>query len=381
MKPPALFDGLLTVMLGLTLALLCGCDEPGARVTEPHIGGSRLGVFLGKDDGSAAFAQADQPVDFVFPREHQQHPDFRSEWWYLTMTLATDDGREFGAQFTVFRQALQPVSPAAVRSSDWALDQVYLGHLAVTDVVAGKHEHEERLSRQHPELAGVQLLADGGARVYLEGWQLDLQANGGHLIAQGSDLSLDLEFNAAREPVLQGERGWSRKSESQASNYYSWPRLQMVGEIRVGGETHQLRGLGWFDHEWSTSVLSAEQIGWEWFALSLDDGRDLMVFRLRRQDGRRDQHDHGILVAADGTKKVLGAGDFELQPERTWTDPAGVVWPLGWKLTVGSEVFLIETPVDDQRMQTLIPYWEGLVDVTSGVGKQLGNGYMELTGY
>ena len=328
-----------------------------------------------------AFAQADKPTAFVFPREHQHHPDFRSEWWYLTMTLSTEDGREFGAQFTVFSQALQPVNPGEVRSSDWTLDQVYLGHLAITDVVAGKHEHEERLSRQHPNLAGVQPLVDGGARVYLEGWQLKLQANGGQLLAQGSDLSLDLSLQATREPVLQGEQGWSRKSESQGSYYYSWPRLQVVGDIRVGGESFPVRGLGWFDHEWSTSVLSAEQVGWDWFALALDDGRDLMVFRLRRHDGRRDPHDHGMLVAADGTKKVLGAGDFELQPERTWTDPTGVAWPLGWKLTVGSEVFLIETPVDDQRMQTLIPYWEGLVHVTSVAQHRLGRGYMELTGY
>lgn len=374
-------SGLFDILLLAVLALLCGCYDPDERLSEPQVGGSRLGVFLGKDDGSTAFSQADQPKAFVFPGEHQQHPDFRSEWWYLTMTLSTEDGREFGAQFTVFRQALQPVNPAEVRSSDWTLDQVYLGHLAITDVVAGKHENEERLSRQHPDLAGVQPLLDGGARVYLEGWQLDLEAKGGQLLAQGADLSLDLNLLATREPVLQGEQGWSRKSESQASYYYSWPRLQIVGEIRVGGESFRVQGLGWFDHEWSTSVLSDEQIGWEWFALGLDDGRDLMVFRLRRHDGRRDVHDHGVLVTADGTKKVLGAGDFELQPERTWMDPAGVVWPLGWRLAVGSEVFLIETPVDDQRMQTLIPYWEGLVTVTSGGGQRLGRGYMELTGY
>lgn len=377
MRRPSAFDLLLLIVL----SLLCGCDDPKAGRSEPGIGGSRLGVFLGEDDGSSDFSQADKPIAFVFPGEHQQHPDFRSEWWYLTMTLATDDGREFGAQFTVFRQALRPAKPDDVRSSDWTLDQVYLGHLAITDVAAGKHEHEERLSRQHPDLAGVHPLVGGGAWVYLEGWQLDLESTRSHLLAQGSDLSLDLNLQAARQPVLQGEQGLSRKSESQASYYYSWPRLQIVGEIRVGGESYQARGLGWFDHEWSTSVLSDEQVGWEWFALHLDDGRDLMVFRLRRQDGRRDSHDHGVLVAADGTKKVLGAADFELLPGRSWTDPNGVVWPLGWKLTVGSEVFLIETPLDDQRMQTLIPYWEGLVYVTSDNGHRLGRGYMELTGY
>ena len=188
-------------------------------------------------------------------------------------------------------------------------------------------------------------------------------------------------LQAALEPVLQGEQGWSRKSESQASYYYSWPRLQIVGEIGTGGETHKVRGLGWFDHEWSTSVLSDEQVGWEWFALSLDDERDLMVFRLRRQDGQRDRHDHGMLVAKDGSRRLLDSTDFELQPERTWTDPDGVGWPLGWRLTVGPEEFFIETPVDDQRMQTLIPYWEGLVVVRSTAGRRVGQGYMELTGY
>lgn len=374
-------SGLVDVLLIGILTILSGCDDPAASAAEAHIGGSRLGLFLGKDDGSTRFAHADRPRAFVFPGEHQQHADFRSEWWYLTMTLADEDGREFGAQFTVFRQALKPVDPAQTRSSDWDLDQVYLGHLAITDVVAGTHEHEERLSRQHPDLATVQRLAGGGARVSLEGWQLDLQTEGARLLAQGPDLGLDLNLQATRDPVLQGQQGWSRKSETQASYYYSWPRLQVVGEIRVGGETHQVRGLGWFDHEWSTSVLSDEQAGWEWFALGLDDGRDLMVFRLRRHDGRRDVHDHGVLVGADGTSRVLGSADFELHPERTWTDPAGVVWPLGWKLTVGSEIFMIDTPVEDQRMQTLIPYWEGLVNVTSDTGSRLGRGYMELTGY
>jgi len=371
------FDMLLIAIL----ALVCGCDAPGSSSSEPRMGGSRLGVFLGKDDASTVYAQADQPTAFVFPDEHRQHPDFRSEWWYLTMTLATEEGSEFGTQFTVFRQALKPAGPAGLRSDDWDLDQVFLGHLAITDVAAGTHEHEERLSRQHPDLAGVQPLADRGARVFLEGWQLDLHAEGARLLAQGTNLSLDLTLLASRKPVLQGDRGWSRKSESQASYYYSWPRLQISGEIRVGGQSHRVSGLGWFDHEWSTSVLSDEQVGWEWFALGLEDGRDLMVFRLRRQDGRRDVHDHGVIVAADGTTKVLGSTDFELHPERTWTDPAGVIWPLGWKLKVGPEEFLIETPVDDQRMQTLIPYWEGLVHVTSGTGRRLGQGYMELTGY
>jgi predicted secreted hydrolase len=376
-KRPVSFDILLLIIL----ALLCSCDAPGARFPEPGIGGSRLGVFLGKDDQSSTFSQADKPTAFVFPGEHQQHPDFRSEWWYLTATLATSDGREFGAQFTVFRQALRSANPGEIRSGDWALDQVYLGHLAITDVAVGNHQNEERLSRQHPDLAGVNPLIGGGAQVYLEGWQLDLESTGGHLLAQGSGLSLDLNLYAALEPVLQGEHGWSRKSESQASYYYSWPRLQIVGEIGIGGETHKVRGLGWFDHEWSTSVLSDEQVGWEWFALSLDDERDLMVFRLRRQDGQRDRHDHGMLVAKDGSSRLLASTDFELQPERIWTDPDGVAWPLGWRLTLGPEEFFIETPVDDQRMQTLIPYWEGLVVVRSTAGRRVGRGYMELTGY
>ncbi len=374
-------SGCMRVWLIGLLGFLCGCDDPGFRDSEPRMGGSRLGAFLGKDGESSAFAQADRPRAFVFPAEHQQHADFRSEWWYLTMTLVSEDGREFGAQFTVFRQAMKSVGIAQSRSGDWDLDQVYLGHLAITDVSAGTHAHEERLSRQHPELAGVEPLADRGARVALEGWQLDLHAEGARLVAEGSGLSLDLELVASRQPVLQGDEGWSRKSESQASYYYSWPRLQIVGEIGVGGQLHRVSGLGWFDHEWSTSVLSDEQVGWDWFALALDDGRDFMVFRLRRQDGRRDLHDHGVLVAADGTTRVLGSADFELSPERMWEDPTGVVWPLGWKLLVGSEAFLIKTPVDDQRMQTLIPYWEGFVHVASPSGRRLGQGYMELTGY
>lgn len=371
-----------TRRLLLAMALLLGgCGDVPDAARQAVSGGFRLGAVLGEQPAASGYAVADAPIAFAFPADHGAHPAFRSEWWYLTMTLQDEQGRAFGAQFTQFRQAVQPQVQAGSPTNAWDLRQIYMAHLAVTDVAAGQHVHAERLSRAHPLIAGVRGPDAGRVEVFLDNWSLGLTDRGGRIDANGDEIGLSLELRASRPPMLQGDRGWSRKSASQASYYYSWPRLQVEGRLVRNGKTHDVRGLAWFDHEWSTSVLAAGQVGWAWFAFHLEDGRDLMVFRLRRQDGQRDPYDHGLLVEADGTPRLLLHSDFSLVPRRDWTDPAGVTWPLGWSLQLGDEKFHVDTPVDDQRMQTRIPYWEGLVHLSEPDGRRLGSGYMELTGY
>ena len=363
--------------------LLAGCTEPDREFTPS------LRSILGSADGTeAGFARADTIREFVFPADHGPHPAYRSEWWYLTAVVSTDDPasqrsvREFGVQFTVFRQGLDARSGETPVATDgpeaWRTGQGYMAHVALSDVEAGRHLAAERFSRGHPALAGAR--ADP-FRVYLDDWQL--AAIGGDfspllLTAKSAEFSADLVLTVKRPVVLQGERGLSRKGPDDASYYYSIPRIEARGEIVVGGSSHAVSGLAWMDREWSTSVLGEAYQGWDWFALHLDDGRDLMLYQLRRLDGQSDDYNAGSL--GDGTvSRTLDAGDFSLTPIKHWRG-----WPVAWKLVIRgdpAQQYLIRAAIKDQVMNTAVRYWEGVVYVEDDDGRRRGKGYMELTGY
>jgi predicted secreted hydrolase len=341
----------------------------------------RLGAVLGESDASG-FARADGPRVFEFPRDHGPHPEYRSEWWYLTANLRAASGAEFGVQFTLFRQALRP-QPAI--GGPWDAQQIYLGHVAVTDVAGGVHLEAERLARAHPRLAGARAEPFGA---WIDGWSLAAPGpglDGLVLEARTPEFAVALRFDPIKPIVLQGEAGLSAKGPDQASYYYSIPRLAAEGEIVVGATTTAVTGAAWLDREWSTSVLSDAQVGWDWFALQFASGEDLMVFQMRRRDGTRDPYDQGMLVDQQGMGRHLAAQDFVLQPLRQWRDRDGVRWPVAWTLTLsdahGPRRLRIEAALDDQRMDTLLTYWEGLVRVFDESDRQVGTGYMELTGY
>ena len=201
------------------------------------------------------------------------------------------------------------------------------------------------------------------------------------LEASTDAFAIDLQLHPQKSVVYQGDRGLSAKGPGQASYYYSVPRLAARGQLEVGGERYSVSGLGWLDREWSTSVLGDEQVGWDWFALMMADGRDVMVFRLRRRDQSRDPYDHGVMVAADGSARQLAMADFRLQPLEFWRDERGVRWPIRWRLTVDDCEWIVSAAIEDQRMDTALTYWEGLVHVSDTEGRRVGQGYMELTGY
>ncbi|MCZ6889716.1 MAG: carotenoid 1,2-hydratase [Gammaproteobacteria bacterium] len=359
---------------GLRLASFLG---PAAGALGPAAGA--LDSAAGDPTADAGFATADEVVEFEFPRDHGSHPRFRSEWWYLTAMLADDQGREYGVQFTLFRQAL---SANAARDRRWRSSQVYLGHLALADVARREHVSHERLARGHQRLAGV---SASPFRAWIEGWRLEATGTGTfpmRLVGETTDFALDLEIRTTKDVVRQGDNGLSRKGPDNASYYYSVPRLAVAGSITRGDETIPVAGRGWLDREWSTSVLAREYVGWNWFALQLDDGRDVMVYALRRADGRRDTYDQGVLVAPDGSVNPLASEDFTLRPVRSWQDDRGVTWPLEWSLVFADgETLFIDAAFDDQVMQTTIRYWEGFVQVARADGERVGTGYMELTGY
>ena len=371
-------------LLAVALFSLCAC-EPVATEQTTGYAQLRLGAVLGDrglDDrglgDQEGFERAEQIRPFVFPADHGPHERFRSEWWYLTAQLANEFGAEFGVQFTVFRQSL-----GAGQESDnpWRTPQVYMAHAAVTAVREQRHWEAQRLARGHPRLAGASPVP---FRVWVDGWTL--AGRDGHFAEQRltvttDDFRLALDFDVVKAPVLQGDRGLSAKGPGQASYYYSVPRLNAHGSLWIGEVAHQVHGSAWLDREWSTSVLSTAQVGWDWFALQLDDATELMAFRLRRDDGIRDPYDHGLRVDAAGVGTPLKVADFELVPEIYWTDDRGVSWPLQWRLVLADRVLRIRAAVPDQRMDTAIVYWEGLVGVFEESGRRVGQGYMELTGY
>jgi predicted secreted hydrolase/threonine/homoserine/homoserine lactone efflux protein len=341
---------------------------------------------------SAGFSRADAPRQFQFPQDHGPHEDFQTEWWYFTGTLQNDAGQKFGFQLTFFRRALLPSGSAAPRSSDWAASQVYLAHFALTD--AGRNEHlaSERFSRGAAGLAGAH---SPPFRVWLEDWQAVQTAPGVfHLNASsgeaGSDtgIAVDLELTQEKEPVLQGEAGLSRKGPQpgQASYYYSLTGLRTAGTLRSAGITHTVQGSAWMDHEFSTSALGPDQVGWDWFSIQMEDGSQLMLFELRQTDGSIDPFSSGTLVLPDGKTIPLKAGEFSVTVLDRWTSPhTGAIYPAGWQIEIPSRQLSlkIQPLIADQEMVLSYAYWEGAVQVQarSRGSESSGSGYVELTGY
>jgi predicted secreted hydrolase len=363
----------------------CHQDAPASP---PRL--SAVDILSGGREPPAGFARAVAPRPFVFPQDHGSHPDFQTEWWYFTGQLSDAHGRRFGFQWTLFRRAQQPPSASQTkRASAWATDQLYLAHFAITDAAGNRFHAFERAQRGALGLAGVDIAP---FRAYLEDWQATSKGdNPFPLRLQASDqgVALDLEIGPSPKGfVAQGEGGLSRKSElpGGASHYYSAPRLPARGQLTLDGTAYQVAGTAWLDREWSTSVLAPGQIGWDWFSLELEDGRDLMLFQLRRQDGKSDPYSSGTLIATDGKTTHLNVDDFQLEPQGTWQSPRSQArYPASWRLQIPNQGLDLEiTPlIPDQELDLSFRYWEGAVDVTgTQKGRALkGRGYMEMVGY
>jgi predicted secreted hydrolase len=361
--------------------------DPGARR------GVRASLAVSEALGPrdlAGFARALAPRRFAFPADLGPHPEFRTEWWYYTGNLETAAGRHVGFQLTFFRTALAPPGRVASirRASAWSASQLYLAHFALTDTAGRRFHAWSRLSREALGLAGAQAQP---FRVWLEDWSAASEAEGGvpvRLRAAAGDVALDLSLRSDKPVTLHGERGLSRKGPEpgNASYYYSFTRMPARGTVRVGGESLEVSGLAWMDREWSTSALGRDLVGWDWLALQLDDGRDVMVYRLRRRDGTADPHSAGTIVAPDGRTRALGSDDVTLEVLDHWTSPGSRVnYPSRWRLTVPTAALRLEiTPrLADQELSVGTRYWEGAVSIEGAAGPRAiaGRGYVELVGY
>jgi predicted secreted hydrolase len=351
-----------------------------------HAGISVGGALSAQLDGGYAHVTA--PPDFQFPRDHGAHPGFRSEWWYWTGNLGAADGRRWGYQYTLFRVALAPPSGAsATRASAWASDQVWFAHLAVTDG-GGRFISRQCTVRGALGLAGAEgepfhVWIDAADRADAPRWEVS-GWDPMHLHAACDAFILDFDLHPGPGPVLQGDRGMSRKSAQGASAYYSFPRMPTAGSIACTGETPvAVSGQSWLDREWSTTALAGDQVGWDWFALQLDDGREVMLYRLRRTDGSVDPASSGTLIAGDGGTTALARDAVAVSASGTWTSPrSGAAYPAGWSIDIpGQNLQLSLSPlIADQELDVGFHYWEGAVTITAG-GKAVGRGYVELTGY
>ena len=367
---------ILRVLVFLTLL-------PAAALADEGPAPSELARLLGGDD--AGFAKALTPRSYEFPADHGPHPEFRNEWWYVTGNLDADDGRRFGYELTIFRFSLSPqmnTSPSA-----WRSNQVYIAHLAVTDARGDRFFVSQRYSRGALGLAGA---ASDPFRVWIDDWSIgnDAAAPGSwRLTAHGDDFGIDVRLEPLKPPILNGDAGLSQKSADpgNASYYYSITRLQTRGQVHVDGKDVEVGGLSWLDREWSTSALAPEQVGWDWFALQLSDGSDLMFYQLRTRDGGQDPMSAGTLTDPDGVAIHLRAEEVTIRVDDEWESAAGGAYPAAWTLELPDrKTSLRVTPViADQELFTTVRYWEGAVDVTGERdGEPIsGRGYVELTGY
>jgi len=371
---------LVAVLLTAALAG-CGRDDRGAR--------ARLTLIetLGGAD-TVGYARAREPRPFTFPLDHGAHPDFRNEWWYVTGNLTDGAGRRVGFQLTLFRSALAPAAPST--ASAWATNQAWMGHFAVTDEEGGRFRSFQRFARGAVGLAGAR--ADP-LDVRVEDWSLEGSGPGAtwpvRLRAADGDVAVDLVLERGKPPVRQGEDGLSRKGPEpgNASYYYSFTRMPTRGRVVLGADTLQVTGASWLDREWSTSALPAGVVGWDWFALQLGNGWDLMVYALRRADGSAHALSSGVLVDPSGVKRPLAYGtDITVTPTDTWTSPVdGSVYPSGWLVELPGRGWRLDVlPVlKNQELDLAFRYWEGAVVVSGsdGRGGLGGRGYVELTGY
>ena len=316
----------------------------------------------------------------ALPADAGAHPEFRTEWWYVTGWLATADGAPLGFQVTFFRT--RP-TPDTANPSAFAARQVLIAHAAVSDPKRGRLWHDQRILRAGFGLAEA---ATGRLDVHVRDWALVDRGGVIEATLQAEDFGFTLALAPGGPALLNGTGGYSQKGPApeSASLYYSVPQLAVTGTLERGGRREPVTGRAWLDHEWSSAYLDAEATGWDWIGINLDDGGALMAFRMRDAAGRT-RWAGGTLRAADGRVLILAPGDVRFEPGRRWRSPrTAIEYPVEWRITAGSREFEVTPLMDDQesdsRATTGAVYWEGAVSVRVA-GRSAGRGYLELTGY
>ena len=316
-----------------------------------------------------------------FPRDHGAHPDFRTEWWYIT-GQARAGQREFGFQVTFFRSR---VDGTQGMTSRFAAKQLVFAHAAVTDVQGRRLWHDQRIAREGFEVA---VAGEGDTRLRLRDWSLERNADGYRARVTAADFTLELQFALTQPLLLQGAQGLSRKGPQpeQASYYYSRPQLATSGALTLRGQRFEVAGKAWLDHEWSQEYLHRDAVGWDWIGMNLDDGSALTAFRLRRQDGSTLWDGGSFRSSPDGSLYTFSPGEVTFSPQRRWTSPLSrAAYPVEWIVRTPADFYTVKAVIDNQELDsrgsTGAIYWEGLSHLFDSNGKLVGRGYLEMTGY
>jgi predicted secreted hydrolase len=336
---------------------------------------------------SAQYQQALPGYSYQFPRDHFDHPDYRTEWWYYTGNLKAADGHRFGFELTFFRQG---VNRQGVAAGDWDVRDIYLAHLALSDLDGGRFYHTERLNRAGPGLAGVSLRQQ---RVWNSNWQVQWANGQQNLQAVADEFALHLAMISRKPPVIHGKNGSSQKGAGaeNASHYISFTRLLTSGTVELNGKTYSVEGTSWMDHEFFSSGLDKDEVGWDWLSLQLADNTELMLYRLRHKDGSVDTFSSGTYVDANGNSTFLSLRDFTMTPlGDTYASPiTKAVYPIAWRVNIPSLNLdlQLKTPLASQELTSGnnagLSYWEGAITIngTKSGAPIAGVGYLEMTGY
>ena len=348
-------------------------------------------VVFGGDSSTSSFRPATAGYRYAFPKDHGSHPAYRTEWWYYTGHLEAKNGRRFGFELTFFRRAI-PTDDVKTQPSRWSVDHLYLAHFAVTDIAGQRFTFSEKLSRPGLGKAGAD---ESRLHVWIDDWRAEasVDPSGSHtLFARDGALALALSLQPTKPLVIHGQDGISRKGTEtgQASHYYSFTRLATTGKLTLDHEQFDVTGTSWMDHEFASADLGPDLVGWDWFSVQLTDNTELMLYRLRRNDGTTDPASSGTVVSSAGETRHLSDGDMRIEATGTWTSPESkAVYPNKWHLKIPSlELALDLIPLlADQELRTSrstrVTYWEGAVTVSgTKQGRPVkGQGYVELTGY
>ncbi|MEL6328998.1 MAG: lipocalin-like domain-containing protein [Planctomycetota bacterium] len=337
---------------------------------------------LTNEDG---YLLADEPRAWDFPRDFGRHDGFSIEWWYLTGNVAAEDGREFGFQITFFRSELTPRVGERPDASGWRTDELYFAHAAISDLGGETFWHDERSSRGHPRLASA---SDETMDVRLLDWSLRLEGDTLVMRAGGGDHAIDLRARMTREPMLQGPGGLNSKGGDvgQASYYYSLTRLETSGTLTIGGEAVRVRGSAWMDQEFSSNQLADNQRGWDWFCIQLADGRDVMAYQLRTDDGS-EAYRFASVRDPGGTVRYLSPEQIAFRPGSAWRSPdTGAAYPQSWTIEIeGLPGLNVRSRMVGQELTggsaSDIAYFEGATEILDPEGRRIGVGYVEMTGY
>jgi predicted secreted hydrolase len=335
-----------------------------------------------------AFRQALPGYRFAFPQDHASHPDFKTEWWYYSGHLQTEDGQRFGYQLTFFRVGVDPALRGD-RRSRWAVADLHLAHFALSDLTHRRFQYWERRSRGALDSAGA---LTKGFTVWNGSWKASGDGKAQHVTAHVEGYAIDLTLTPTKPPAIHGSNGVSQKAAGlgHASHYYSLTSMTTDGTLTFAGRSQAVTGSTWMDHEFGSNQLTASQVGWDWFAIQLTDGVDLMLYQLRLTDGRPDPHSSGSLIYPDGRIEHLPFNAFQLTPQEVWQSPkSGGRYPVHWRIQVPGRRLDLSVQVAfpgqelDTSGSTQVTYWEGSVAASGTAGDRSisGVGYLEMTGY